>query len=66
MPTLQQIQSEIASLTATDYTALRRWFAERDWELWDRELDRDVKSGRLDFLTEEAETAARESGLRDL
>lgn len=65
MSTLGQIQSEIASLDTSDYKALRRWFAERDWEAWDRELEEDAKSGRLDFLADEAVVAKREGRLRD-
>jgi len=33
---------------------LVRWFSERDWKVWDREIEIDSKSGRLDFLIEEA------------
>lgn len=66
MPTLGQIQSEIASLCTNDYKVLRRWFAERDWEAWDREVEEDATSGRLDFLAREAEIAKREVRLRDL
>ncbi len=66
MTTLREIQSEIVSLGPADYKALRRWFAERDWEAWDRELEEDAKSGGLDFLAEEARIAAREGRLLDL
>ena len=61
MSPLQEIQSEIASLGATDYEVLRRWFTERDWNEWDRELAQDAESGRLDFLAEEAGVAKRDS-----
>ena len=60
MTTLSEIQSEIVSLGTSDYKALRRWFAERDWEAWDREFEEDAKSGGLDFLAEEARIAAPE------
>lgn len=66
MSTLREIQSEIALLDPSDYKALRRWLAERDWEAWDRELENDTKSGRLDFLTEEAQVARRDAQLLDL
>lgn len=65
MSTLGQIQSEIASLDASDYKTLRRWFAERDWEAWDREFEEDAKSGRLGFLADEAAVAKRKGRLRD-
>lgn len=59
MSTLGKIQSEIAALGMADYSALRRWFAERDWDAWDREFEEDVESGRLDFLAEEAKQKGR-------
>ena len=66
MTRLRGIQSEIVSLGPSDYKALRRWFAERDWDAWDRDLEEDAKSGGLDFLAEEARIAAREGRLLDL
>lgn len=33
---------------------LHDWFSERDWEEWDREIERDSAAGKLDFLVEEA------------
>ena len=66
MSTLRKIQSEIALLDPNDYKAPRRWLAERDWKAWDRELKEDAKSGRLDFLTKEAEVARREAQLLGL
>lgn len=66
MSPLQKIQSEIASLGAAEYEVLRRWFTERDWNEWDRELAQDAESGRLDFLAEEAGVAKREGKLLEL
>ena len=66
MSTLREIQSDIVSLSVGDYKVLRRWFANRDWETWDREFVEDAKSGRLDFLAEEAEVDRREARLLDL
>ena len=66
MTTLREIQSEIVSLGTSDYKPLRRSFAGRDWEAWDRELEEDAKSGGLDFLAEEARTAAPACRLLDL
>ena len=66
MQPLGQIQSEIESLGASDYRALRRWFVERDWEAWDRDLEEDATSGKLDFLADEADVAKGTSRLRTL
>ena len=44
----------------------RRWFFDRDWEKWDREIEADAKSGKLDFLLHEATEATRDNRLKDL
>lgn len=51
---LEQLQSEIETLPEKDFMCLRRWFAERDWARWDKQLESDVAAGRLDFLLDEA------------
>lgn len=49
-----EIQSAIESLREKEYSRLRKWFTERDWEKWDREIETDSESGKLDFLVKEA------------
>lgn len=66
MSPLQKLRSEIALSGAADYGVLRRQFADRDWDKWDRELAQDAESGRLDFLAEEADAAKREARLHHL
>jgi hypothetical protein len=45
---------------------LRAWFAEKDWLLWDKQLEADVADGKLDFLLEEAMAAKSQGLLQDL
>ncbi len=54
MTTLKKLQAEISSLPRQDYESLRRWFWDRDWQEWDRQIEADSESGRLNFLIEEA------------
>jgi len=28
-----------------EYVSLRQWFAEKDWEIWDKQIEHDSKSG---------------------
>ena len=56
MSTVEEIKSAISSLSKEDYTHLREWLSERDWEQWDEEIEGGSASGKLDFLMEEAET----------
>jgi len=54
MNTIDEIQTAIRSLPDQELAALREWFAELDFEAWDRQFERDVNEGRLDALAEEA------------
>ena len=54
MTAVEKIQSEIASLSPEEYEILRLWFFEKDWEQWDRQIEKDAASGKLDFLIKEA------------
>lgn len=54
MSTVEEIKSAISALSKEDYIHLREWFSEKDWKQWDKEIERDSASGKLDFLMEEA------------
>ena len=66
MTQIEAIQAEIESLSREDFARLREWIAERDWQDWDRQIERDSAAGKLDFLRDEAETAKQQGKLRDL
>ncbi|MEM8534473.1 MAG: hypothetical protein AAGF95_26750 [Chloroflexota bacterium] len=66
MTTVEQLQIEIEALPEQDFLRLRHWFAEKDWERWDEQLENDVVAGKLDFLMDEATTAKAQNALRDL
>lgn len=63
---IEQLQIEIETLSAEDFARLRRWFADKDWERWDEQLEQDIAAGKLDFLLEEALTAKRRGTLQEL
>ena len=66
MTTVEKIQSEIKSLSPEEYAHLRQWFFERDWEQWDRQIERDAEAGKLDFLIEEAFAEEAQGQLKEL
>ena len=66
MMQLEHIQSEIEALSYNDFVRLREWFANKDWELWDEQLEADVDSGKLDFLLDEALDAKSKNNLQEL
>jgi hypothetical protein len=66
MTQIEAIQAEIESLSSDDFARLREWIAQRDWQHWDRQIERDSAAGKLDFLWEEAQAAKRQGELREL
>lgn len=66
MRRLREIESAIAALPEEEYSQLRRWFLERDWSHWDRQLEGDSASGKLDHLSREAHEAKRKDALKPL
>ncbi len=66
MTEVEQLQMEIEALSEEDFARLRRWFAEKDWERWDQQLESDIAAGKLDFLIEEALAAKAQGTLREL
>ena len=63
---LEEIQNAVSGLPKGDYDRFRDWFTERDWELWDRQIEADSESGKLDRLVEEALAEKRKKKLKDL
>ncbi len=66
MSNVEEILSSIESLSKEDFVRLREWFFERDWERWDKEIEYDSKSGKLDFLVKEASSEKKDGKLKEL
>ena len=66
MKQVEQIQADIEALSQNDFVRLREWLAEKDWLLWDEQLEADAADGKLDFLVEEAMQAKSQGQLQDL
>ena len=54
MTTVEQITGAVKRLPKKELARFRRWFAEYDAAVWDRQLEEDVAAGRLDALAREA------------
>lgn len=63
---IEEIKNAIVSLPTDEYRQFRDWFLERDWEQWDKQIQADSESGKLDFLVEEAMDEKSRGKLRDL
>ena len=66
MTKLEELEMAVASLTEQEYCEFRRWFLERDWEQWDRQIEEDSRAGKLDFLVREALEAKEQGKLEEL
>lgn len=65
MSKVEEIQAAIESLPEEEYARLRNWFSERDWKKWDRQIEADSASGKLDFLVREALEEKAKGKLKD-
>lgn len=54
MTKVEAIEREVQQLSEEELAAFRHWFTEYDWQVWDRELERDIAEGKLDRFAAEA------------
>ena len=66
MSKVDQLKAEIERLPVEDFAELSRWLSEKDWERWDKEIEADSESGRLDFLVREAQREKSKGRLKGL
>jgi hypothetical protein len=59
MGRIDDIEQQVEALSPEELVQFRAWFLAFDWAAWDRQLERDVRAGKLDAL---AEQALREHG----
>ena len=51
---VQEIETAVSKLSPEELTIFRQWFEQFDAEAWDKQLEQDVTTGRLDVLAQEA------------
>ena len=66
MKSIEEAIEFIESLPKEDFYKLRDWILERNREKWDREIERDSKNGKLDFLIKQVLYEKRQGLLEDL
>ena len=47
---IEKIETEIIQLPAEELNTFRAWFADYDFDAWDRQIEADSKAGMLDHL----------------
>ncbi|TIR17870.1 MAG: hypothetical protein E5X34_23070 [Mesorhizobium sp.] len=66
MTKLEQIEKSVAELSPEELKAFAAWFEALQADLWDKQIEADVKAGRLDKLLAEARAEIAAGKLRDL
>jgi hypothetical protein len=61
MSDVESLERGVEKLTPEELAAFREWFASYDADAWDRQIESDVKAGKLDRLAAKA-LAAHDQG----
>jgi len=64
--TVQELQAAVSQLSAQELARFREWFEEFEAKMWDEQFEKDVKSGKLDHLAEQAIADLRAGNCREL
>ena len=54
MSKVEQIELQVSRLSQQELARFRAWYFEFDADAWDRQLEQDAASGKLDSLAEQA------------
>lgn len=63
MRTVSEITEDIKALPEAEFSQLMKWVWDHDWERWDRQLEEDIKAGKLEFVNEEILEARKQGFL---
>jgi flagellar motility protein MotE (MotC chaperone) len=66
MTKLEKIEHDISALSKADLRKLSDWLDEYKSDLWDRQIEADARSGKLDKLVAEAKAQAAAGKIRPL
>ena len=66
MTTADEIKQAVLGLPEAEYAKVMDWLHELAEDAWDREIDQDVRAGRLDALAAEALEAKARGELKCL
>ncbi|WP_242048973.1 hypothetical protein [Planktothrix sp. FACHB-1365] len=51
---IEQIEKAILNLSEQDFSKLRNWLLDLDYQQWDKQLEQDIIKGKLDDIASEA------------
>lgn len=65
MDRVEELEAAIDSLPPEEFRRIARWFHELEQTRWDRQMDQDSSTGKLDSLFAEAESESPQGLLRE-
>jgi hypothetical protein len=66
MSKIDELKAEIENLSMHEVAEIYRWLSEKDWEKWDKEIEGDSQSKKIEFLIREAHEEKGKGNLKDL
>lgn len=63
---VKSLEQAVSKLDERELKRFAAWFDSYRNKLWDAQMARDVKAGKLDFLAQEALKQKRQKSLKDL
>ncbi len=66
MQSIKELEIQISKLSPEKLSEFRAWFEAFDAEIWDREFESDVKSGKLESIVKEAVTEFKSGNIKEL
>ena len=66
MNNIEEIKQAVIHLPPKDLAAFRRWYNEYEASIWDKQFEEDVKSGKIDFLAQQAVNDFKSGKCKDL
>jgi hypothetical protein len=66
MGNVKSIEKAVEALPPAELAEFRRWFAEFDAASWDRQIEEDAASGKLDQLAAEASADFQSGSTREI
>jgi hypothetical protein len=63
---VSEIERAIEALPSEELAELTAWFAERDGDAWDKQIEADARAGKLDALAAKARASHRAGKSRPL
>ena len=54
MKTIEEIKDAVTHLPESEFSRFRKWFDNYEEKLWDKKIEKDIKSGKLNKAAQKA------------